>query len=178
MTATLANARVRLSTVTPNDYPWLYDLHAGPAGHRGRFAGATPSPEAFVETLWHGTFCQYMVLSTETNERIGLVSAYNAHRGLHATIGALSDPAYDGTGWILRGVQLFVKHLFERWPFHKLYAEVRADHYDSIASGAGHTFEIEGRYHDRFYLDGGHVDQLHLAIWRDTTTHDAEQPET
>ena len=56
------------------------------------------------------------------------------------------------TGLPGEALGLFVHHLFQTWPFRKLYGEVDEVNYASFAGSAGKLFEVEGilRAHDRF----------------------------
>jgi aryl carrier-like protein len=161
---------IHLRPVEPADYPALrrfeLDLTLGP---RWRHRGATPSPEAFVQTLWNGALAVCLVQGGHRPDPLGLVSAYghDLQSGFAWVAAARFDPDDHPTPFLL-GLQLFTDHLFATWPLRKLYAEVLAPNLAPFASAAGGLFAEEGVLRAHAYVDGGYVDQHLLALTRES----------
>ena len=100
--AAVSNSRVRLRTVTPRDYDYLYQLALDPASSfRWRYRGATPSPDEFHRNLWQGVLAQFLVQEASTNRHLGHVAAFDAsHRDGWVHVAALADPAAKGRGYL------------------------------------------------------------------------------
>src|SRR5262245_61152949 len=76
----LSGRRVRLRAVVASDYEFLFLLSADDrTGPHWRYRGMPPRPEEFVRDLWHGVLVQYLVEDIESQERLGLVAAYDAN---------------------------------------------------------------------------------------------------
>lgn len=160
---------VHLRPVEPADYAALrrfeLDLTLGP---RWRHRGSTPSPEAFVQSLWNGALAVYLVQGGHRPDPLGLVTAYgqDLQSGFAWVAAARFDPD-DHPAPFLLGLQAFTDHLFATWPLRKLYAEVLAPNLAPFASAAGSLFEEEGVLRDHAYVEGRYVDQHLLALTRE-----------
>jgi len=164
----LVGRRASLRPVFPADYDWLYEISCSPAiGYRWRNRGATPSPEAFVESLWRGVLAQFMIERNDDREAIGNVFAYNADlRNGHASVGVMVNPDVSGRGWGLEGAGLFVDYVFKVWNLRKIYAEAPGFNFEQFRSGAGRLFREEGLLRNHDYYDGRYWDLHILAIDR------------
>jgi RimJ/RimL family protein N-acetyltransferase len=133
---------------------------------RYRLRGATPSPEAFHQTLWDRVLAQFVIVD-EQRRVLGLVSAFQPDfRNGHAHIAVIAHPdAPPGAG--MEGTGLLIEHLFSEFALRKVYAEVMAPNGEAFASGAGRVFVIEGRLTEHEYLDGAYHDMLVMAITRE-----------
>lgn len=164
----LTGRRTRLRPVFPADYEYLYALSTSErTAHRWRYRGMTPNPEGFTQTLWGGVLAQFLIERRSTGERVGHVTSYDANeRNGFCHIAMLTDPAVQGSGWILEAASLFVNYLFTNWNFRKLYGEVPEYNYDEFASGAGRWFRVEGRLGEHEFYGGRYWDLLLLALYR------------
>jgi RimJ/RimL family protein N-acetyltransferase len=161
---------ISLRPVRPVDYDAIRaaELSDG-LGVRWRHAGATPSPEGFAHTLWAGVLVQYLVVANDDQRLIGLVSAYNADlRSGTCTVGfARFDPA-DRSPGLIEGAILLADHLFNHWPFRKLYGETLEFNLSSFQALLGPLLVEEGRLRDHAFVGGRHWDLLYLALYRET----------
>jgi RimJ/RimL family protein N-acetyltransferase len=168
-TPPLRGRHVQLRTIQLEDYGFLYEIATGPETiSRWRYRGATPSPEAFSQSLWHGVLAQFVIIRPDSDERVGLVSAYNAdfrHRTAHLAL--ILAPQYDRRGWVMEASTLFLAYLFETWDFRKIYYESLEFNYARFASGAGKHFHVEGCLRDHEYHDGRYWHLYMLAVYRD-----------
>jgi RimJ/RimL family protein N-acetyltransferase len=171
----LSGRRVRLRAVLASDYEFLFQLAVDErTAPHWRYRGAPPRPEAFIGELWNGVLTQFIVERKDRNERLGLVTAYDAvARDGHCHIAALFRP--DTRIWPLEGVFLFVNYLFAEFGFRKLYGEVIDYNLDTFASSVGRWLEHEGvlRGHE---LHAGQYWDVHIvALWRERFEQDRER---
>jgi RimJ/RimL family protein N-acetyltransferase len=159
---------VRLRNIELADVEFLYRLHTVPeVGYRLRLRGATPKPEAFVESFWEGVLVQFMIEARQTREPIGVISAYSTNmRDGWTYMAQASQPRFIGSGWSIEALALFVDYLFALWNFRKLYSEAVAYNFDQFASGAGRYFELEGCLRNHQYYAGRFWDMHILSITR------------
>lgn len=159
---------VRLRSVTPEDYPWLYalassDEHVG----RWRYRGALPRPEVFVEQLWADVHAQ-MIVESRNGAAIGLVTAYGADpRNGVVRVALILESGAKRKGWPLEGAMLFFDHLFRHWPIRKVYIEGPDVVMEQIGLGRSlsDTFVLEARLRSHERIDGGHVDHLIYGLF-------------
>lgn len=170
----LTGRHVRLRTVFPSDYEYLYALATDEElGWRWRYRGASPSPELFQQQLWNGVLAQFVVEHVETKQRVGFVQAFDAsERNGHVHFAVMTDPAVKRSGWIIESMLLFLDYLFTVWNFRKLYAEVLEFNYEQFASGAGSVFKVEGRFTEHEWHAGRYWDLLILALYREDFVRD------
>ena len=173
----LSSERLRLREVRPDDYPFLYHLAASPSeSHLWRFRGAQPSYEEFAQTVKRGVFVQFLIVSKRNQDRLGLVSCYNADfRNRNAYIAMQGSPDLPDRSWIMEAGRLFVDYLFGCFDFEKLYAEAPAFTFDRFRAGLGKFFAEEGRLrgHERFmgrWWDL-HILALYRSTWSDHIAH-------
>src|SRR5690242_17733633 len=74
----LSGRRVRLRSVVPTDYDYLYRL----ANHQvvapnWRYRGPSPSPGQFAHDLWAGTLVHFMAVRKVNGQRFGYVQAFD-----------------------------------------------------------------------------------------------------
>lgn len=160
---------VALRPIDPGDYAPLRRLELSlTLGPRWRHRGATPSPEAFAQTLWSGVLAQYLVDVGRGGQPLGLVTAYGAD--LQSGTAWLAFARFPGTGHpaaFAIGARRFVDHLFATWPLRKLYAEVLAPNLAAFEGVTDRVFVAEGCHRDHAFLDGSYVDQHLYALWRE-----------
>jgi RimJ/RimL family protein N-acetyltransferase len=160
---------VYLRPLTTQDYPYLRRAEtATELSFRWRLRGATPSPDQWVQTVWHQVLAQFMVVGLASERPIGLVSVYrpNFQDGYAHLAATRFEPAKPSPMMVL-GVSLFVEYVFRCWNFRKLYMELPEFNLSQFRSGLGRYFHLEGRLRDHFYFNGRYWDQLTLAIYRD-----------
>lgn len=162
----LEGPRVRLVPLGAQHEAEVHALYtSGSHLTRYRLRGATPSPEAFHQSLWDRVLAQFVVVGD--GRVLGLVSAFQVdfrNRHAHIAVVARAD-APPGAG--MEGTGLLVEHLFSEFDLRKVYAEVMEPNGSGFASGTGGIFEVEGRLTDHEYLDGEYHDMLIMAISRE-----------
>jgi RimJ/RimL family protein N-acetyltransferase len=161
-------AGVSLEPVTPDAYPFLYQLAtAEETGYLWRFRGATPTNEMFRNSLEHGVSAHY-VLVDRRGQGVGYVMAIDVDPvGGVGNVGVIAEPRAWSTGLGLIGFAMFVEYLFAVHPFRKLYADTVEYSYRRFASGADKYFVIEGVLRAHHYYDGRYWDKIILAITRE-----------
>lgn len=162
--------RVRLRTLADTDSAFLYELMSAPeAGGRVRFAGATPSPDQVVASLWDGVLAQFVVEGVGTGCALGIVALTTPNfRDGWAYLSAIGTPPAQGSGLIAEGVLLGFDYAFRTWPFRKIYMEVPETSYPAFRSGLGRYFAEEGRLREHAFWDGRYGDLYILAVLRAT----------
>ncbi|MCK9893747.1 phosphopantetheine-binding protein [Frankia sp. AgB32] len=158
----------RLTPVLPTSTAFLYELAIAPdVGFRWRYRGSVPNVHQFEQELWASTLSQFVVESVESGEPVGNVICYNPDFTLgHAYVGAAMINRYRGSGIALEPVQLFIRYLFDVWPFRKLYFEIPEFNFKQFASAQSEHFQIEARLKDHDYYGGRYWDRLILAVRR------------
>ncbi|KJE20992.1 acetyltransferase, ribosomal protein N-acetylase [Frankia torreyi] len=159
----------RLAPLLPASTPFLYELAISPeTGFRWRYRGSVPSYAQFEQELWQGMLSQFLVESVETGEPVGNVICYNPDFALgHAYVGAAVSGRYTGSGIAIEPVRLFIRYVFDVWPFRKLYFELPEFNLPQFASALGNGLRTEGRLVDHEYYQGRYWDRLILAVYRD-----------
>lgn len=160
----LSGRRTRLQPVRVSDYDFLYDLEA--QLQFWRFHGSTPSPEAFVQSLWSGVLANFIVASA-SGDAVGLVTAYSPDQANgHALIAVAAHPSQP-PGSLAEGIVLFVNYCFSTWPLRKLYAEAVEYNLHSFRTVADRYCVEEGRLRDHYFLQGRYWDKVTLALYRE-----------
>lgn len=164
----LVSRHVRLQPIDAVDYAWLHSAScADELALSWRFRGTTPSPEAFVRTLWEGVLSQYLVVGTDPQRRrIGHVSAYNVdfHSGT-VYVSATAFPPFLNSGLAIEGCLLFLNYVFSTWRMRKVYFETTDENLAQFRSGLKYLRE-EGRLKAHEYLKGTYHDRVTLAGYR------------
>ncbi len=154
--------RVSLRPVTSADAGLVDELIGDPVTVARWSPGADPH-----HVVWGDSFLSYCVVDTVTGDTHGVVSAYQADlRHGHAHIRTASWPDPVSQQRTYEGWYRLVDHLFEAYPFHKLYAEVLDHQLSQISSGAGRVFEVEGTLRGHVFWDAGYLDLHVLGISR------------
>ncbi|KJE24403.1 acetyltransferase, ribosomal protein N-acetylase [Frankia torreyi] len=171
---------LRLMPVLPASTPFLYELAVTPEiGFRWRYRGSVPSYPQFEQELWQGVLTQFVIESIETARPVGHAICYNPEFTLgYAYVGAAISADYTGSGLAVEALDLFVRYVFDIWPFRKLYFEVPEFNYPQFAGAdreksAGGALELEGRLRRHDFYRGRYWDRLILAVYRDSTDGDA-----
>ena len=167
--------RTELRAVAPDDMEPLYAwLTESDVADRWRYHGRRPAFDEFVNDLWFGVHEQDLIISRESGERIGLVSAYNADmRSGTCYVALVSAPSYTGSGLAVEGMVLFTANLFREWPFRKVHFEVYG-YNDELVRGLAKRTTLEARliddlrwqdaFHDR-YIFTADRDQWLDSYW-------------
>jgi len=160
--------RARLDPIEPHEYDLIARMEAlPPTDILYRNMAMTPSPGAFVESLWHGVSVQFAIRPAAGGDLVGLVACYNSDfRHGHATIAAHIFDDFRGRGWPIEGVVLFVNYLFFGFSYRKLYADVIDLNLPTLRGEAGRLVREEGRLVDHYFVAGEHRDRVTLAIHR------------
>jgi len=158
--------RVSLRPVTDADAALVDGIIGDPVTVARWSHGAAPH-----DVLWGDSFLDAFVVDNVTGETHGVVSAYQAdlrHGHAHVRTASRAEPVSQQRTY--EGWHRFVDHLFEAYPFHKLYVEVLDHELSQIRSGVGRLFEVEGTLREHIFWDGGHLDLHVLGIWRSRWT--------
>lgn len=165
-------ARVALVPIEPGHLPQMYRASVDPdEGFRWRFRGSTPSFAEFQARLYEGVLCSFVVVDRNNGTTHGWVTAYNARFDAgHAWIGFVRFPGAARAGEMTEGLFLLLEHLFSRWAFRKVYAEVPEYNWVHLIGGKpgdAFLFPIEGRLVGHEYNANRWWDLLTVAIWRE-----------
>ena len=161
-----------LRPVEPSDmsglYRWATDLEDG---YRWRFGGSTPSPEQFGQALWTDVLCHYVLVDEGAaalrSDPKAYVACYGANlKNGYAYIG-VQGPRVDGVSLApMVGILQLIEHVFNSWPFRKLYAEVPEFNVESLKSALD-LMRVEGRLTDHVWARGRFWDELIVVLERD-----------
>jgi len=165
----LQGRHVYLRAIMPEDYRFLRQIEtSSPIGHRWRFRGAVPSPEAWAQAFSQGTLAQFLVVAHKQHRPLGTVSIYNASfQDGYASLAAARFEVTDRSPLFMLGLGLAIDYTFTCWDFRKLCMEVPEYNYSQFESSAARWCEIEGRWRDHWYFDGRFWDVLLLALYRE-----------
>jgi RimJ/RimL family protein N-acetyltransferase len=136
---------------------------------RWRHRGATPSPEQFAQRLWAGVLAQYLVVAHHDEHVVGLVTAYDADMTSGTVwVGFVRFDSSGHSPLMVEGIVLLVDHLFEHWPFRKLYGETVDFNLAGLRNPLARLLVQEGRLREHVYAAGRYWDLHHLALYRST----------
>jgi RimJ/RimL family protein N-acetyltransferase len=159
-----------LRPVEASDYGPLFRLATHSELQRTwRFRGSTPSPEAFLQSLWESVLAQFVIVRRSNSNVIGLVTVYRADFRIgHAYLALVLHPEVRGRGvWAYESMLLFLNYVFVNWNFRKLYGETGEHSFESFRSGEGIEFHVEGRLSGHEWFAGNYLDVVITAIYRD-----------
>jgi len=161
--------RVRLRPVQPEDYRFLYWIQHQPNARD--MAGRTPvavAPERFPDRLWAGVVSQFVIVSTEDETIVGIVSLAGVdYANGHARLDVKLRPDSLDESWALEGVELYVDHVFNSFALRKLYLEMSDDMLDRLGRVFEQELMVEGRLAGHSYVAGNYVDTVIGAFYRD-----------
>lgn len=161
-----------LDTITPDDYPALYELFVGlnEGAIRWRYRGATPSFEDFTRGLWTHVFAHYLARRVSTGEVVGYVSAYAPQvRDGHCYVSAIGVPQVRNRGTMAMATMLLVESVFRMAPFRKMYFESTDSNLMQYKRAVTSGLLIEeGCYQEHEWLDGRFEAVYTLALYRRT----------
>lgn len=167
-----APLRVALRPIEPAHFPLMYRATVDPAdGFRWRFRGSTPSFAEFQNRLYDGVLCAFVVADKATGQPHGWVTAYNARFDAgHVWLGFVRFPGASRAGEMTEGLFLLLEHLFSRWSFRKVYAEIPEFNWTHLVGASPDEpflFPVESRLVGHEYFDGRWWDLLTVAVWRE-----------
>ena len=167
---TLRGRHVVLQPVRTQDYEALRvaELHEDLVP-LWRFQGATPSPEEWVQRLWHGVLAQFTVLSLLDRSPLGLVCVYGAnfqHR--FAYLAAAKFDVHSRSPGFVEGLAMFISYLFKSFDFRKIYLETNELNFEQFRSALGLAFREEARLREHRYFGGRYWDQYIFALYRES----------
>ena len=170
-TPALSNGQVRLRALDIADLDWLRAAETDELlAFRWRLRGGHPSPNDFVDQLWHGLLVMFVVEKVEDGTAVGILSAYQAdQRNGHCRVGGARlslDGSMDSS--FLAGLALFLDYLFGGWPFRKVYLETPEFNLPQFASAVDRgILEIEARLTEFVFLADRYWDVVFLAVSRE-----------
>lgn len=167
----LSNGHVRLRALDVADLDWLRAAETDELlAFRWRLRGGHPSPNDFVDQLWHGLLVMFVVEKVDDGAPVGILSAYQAdQRNGHCRVAGARlslDGSMDSS--FLAGLAIFLDYLFGGWPFRKLYLETPEFNLPQFASAVDRgILEIEARLAEFVFLADRYWDVLFLAVSRE-----------
>lgn len=170
-TPALSNGHVRLRALDIADLDWLRAAETDELlAFRWRLRGGHPSPNDFVDQLWHGLLVMFVVEKVDDGASVGILSAYQAdQRNGHCRVAGARlslDGSMDSS--FLAGLALFLDYLFGGWPFRKVYLETPEFNLPQFASAVDRgILEIEARLTEFVFLADRYWDVVFLAVSRE-----------
>lgn len=169
------SADATLRPIVEQDVSALYLAALDPrSGHRWRYRGRTPSPDAFRRSLFgEGVLAQFAVVSLEDRSRaVGLVSAYSADIASGHCYVAFqrADPGRSPSptrGLMIEGILIFIQYLFDHFNLFKIYLEIPEYNLDLVIGGATSILQLEGRLAKHYYYGERRWDQYIYALYKD-----------
>lgn len=134
-----------------------------------QWSGMAPTCDGFHQSLWGRALLNLAIRSNAGGEFLGFVGAYGAnfHHGT-AFFQVMVHPQARGTGMAVEGVELFLAHIFDRYPIRKLYAEVTDHSLSQFASVLHCTpFANEATMIEYVWARGAHRDVHMLALTKE-----------
>lgn len=159
----------RTRPLTPADEEFAYALAIDPnVGGAVRLGGAVPSPEQFRRAMWDSVLGQWVVMSKDGSERLGIVviSSPDMRNGF-AHLSVMAADAHLRSGIIIDGLAAVIDFAFSSWPFRMLYSEMTEDNYAKVESAVGQFFEQEGRRRAQQFQNGRYQDVHLLTLTRE-----------
>lgn len=126
LTRTLVGSHVRLRPIEQTDYPWLYDMAvSADILHSWVLRSVPPSPDEFVERMWHGVDVCMVLERIETEVPIGIAWVYglNLRHGF-CWLSLALRAEYRHRVWPIEGFFLFASYVFVEFLLNKMYVEV------------------------------------------------------
>lgn len=110
---------------------------------------------------------QFMIRENCGRTAIGTIYSYN----LNLDDGFVFMTVFLEEAWVRKGYGadafvLFLHHLFESHPLHKIYTEVYGYNETSLSAMLGGGFVEEGRFKEHRVFDGRRWDLIRLAFYR------------
>lgn len=134
-----------------------------------RHGSATPSPEAFVHSLWANVLTNFAILRSTSFELIGNCACYGADfRNQTAHISVFLSSEHRKTAAAAEAAPIFIDYLFEKFAFRKLYAEVLSTSLPQFSRVMGGLFVEEARYVEDVQLGEAFQDKHVFALWKST----------
>jgi len=170
--APLLGRRVGLRALLLSDVYAIYKTATAPESvGRWRLAGATPTLEAFTESVWADADINFVLYPRdEPGTALGLVQAYDmSQRNATASVAVLLDPKVWGMGWPLEGLVLFINYLFCGLELRKLYFYTPSFNVPTLAGLIRRWLVEEGRLPEGRYYEGEthavHIHALYRSGW-------------
>lgn len=163
----LQGRRVSLVSLTPKYYEFLWSMEEA-LGFRFRFRGTTPSPDAFVSSLWDKQLAAFVLIRRDRSMPVGLVSVYqeDARNGT-AFVAVGQHPEAAGRGYGAEGLILLVNYCFSVWNFRKLYAETNEYNISGVSKLRERLFVEEGRFGSHEFYAGRWWDKIIFAAYKE-----------
>lgn len=159
--------RLLLRPPVSGDLDTLYLMATtGSNAYRWRYRGATPPFDVFARQLWEGVLAQYIVIRKRDALPQGIVTLYNANANSGYVYASMSAaPQAVGTGSMMEGLFMALKHAFDTWSFRRIYFEVSAFNLPQFESGVRRGYAVEvGRLPDHEVLFGRTWDLIILMM--------------
>lgn len=165
---------VSLAPLTPSLLPRIAEMIVQTAElGRWRLDRQTGGDDAIMQSLTAGVAKQRVIIRNSSTEVVGLCQLMNVDwRSSRGELTVLVAPQYWGRAWPMEGLGLFIQEAFETTPLRKLSAEVLPFVMESIHSGVGRYFRIDGVLAESEYYDGEYLDVTLLSIDRATWPFD------
>jgi len=163
------NGVIWLRPIQPEDYSFLRQIElTGDLGLRWRFRGSTPSPEQWNQATWSGCLAQFIVMTVEENQAIGLVALYDANfQDGFASVAVSKFDGDDPTLRIMSATLLFLDYAFANWRFRKLYFDVPEYNLAQFGSALRSHLETEARLKEHNFAAGRFWDRYTLSLFRE-----------
>lgn len=164
----LRGRRVALRALQSVDYQVLYTAETDPRlGASWRFGGTTPAPEAYASALWQGVLTQFAAIDPRTFQLVGIVTAYNADfQNGNVWLAMMSLPGTPRPSPVLDAMALFINHMFAMFPLESMLGECRESRLKDFADGAGHVFDVCGRFEGFYGTGDAREDKVFLQLTR------------
>jgi RimJ/RimL family protein N-acetyltransferase len=167
---TMQTRSQRLRAVGAADLPLLYDSAMDPRWNwRYRYRGYTQSFQEFVNGIWSGSACQYIVERRADSMAVGHLSLYGMRpeAGIASfAVTRIATSAAPSTD-MFEGLLLFLGLCFRNWPLRKIYAEVPGFNWSQFEIAEHYLLDVEGVLKSHDYYAGRYWDQRIVAIYRE-----------
>ena len=166
---------IRLRSVEKSDFSLLYKWR-NTESYRELFSGRRNiiSTEEFeleykrdAEKFKH---IQFLVCLRTNGNGIGLIYSYNyVSVDGHVFVGVFMDEQFRRIGYGAEASILFIKHLFDMYPVHKISAEIYSYNSQSLSGSKSLGFVVEGEFRNHRFYKGRYWDVVRMALYRENT---------
>lgn len=123
--------------------------------------------DEYRDFLWNGSLCVYVLEAGERQELLAYFAAMNADPGAghcEVVVGRYHPQEMIKFGV---GLVMFLDHLFDNWPFEKIYFRMAEFNAAKLARVVSRFLVIEGRLVDFVRTGQGHYDMVIASLSKD-----------
>ena len=164
---------MRLEPVTPDYYPFLYELSTDPAlSYHWVHRGLPPVYESFVAEIRSGYLAHFIIVRAADDRPVGAAMAYGEDfRHGHCQLAVALASAATSKGMGVEAGSLLLDYVMTTWPFRSVYLQSPGFSVTAIASGQNSHFDPVALLRAHRYHEGRYWDEHIMAVSRERWEH-------